>query len=129
MESKYTVSDVLESCINMTGDVKYCANIVDAVLYVASRRIFSYTPKGQPRPKFYLALSDDVDYKAGILTDKEKKSFIIVLYGPSHTVSLVYERGVDGRFALSHMVVSNQEYVAMLNGPLVLQIPPPEVGQ
>jgi hypothetical protein len=122
MDRGSTISDVIEDCMYMTGDVNICAGIAGALLYVSTRRVFSYTPRGRPKPKFYLALPDDVDYRVDLLTDREYKLFAVVLRGPYHAVSLVYEREQDGRFVLSRTAVSNQEYAAMINGP----IRPPE---
>jgi hypothetical protein len=120
MLNRDKVKEIFGECMDMVGDVDYCASLVDVIIHTAFRRVFKYSARGRSRPVFYLALPHDVDYKVGILTDKTKKTFIILLHAPLHAVSLIYEREGDGRFALRRAAVSNMEYAAIMNGPLGL---------
>jgi len=111
-------TDVYRSCMNALGDAEYCAGVVDAVLQTVLTRVYSYAPEGRKRPVFYLALVNDIDYVTNPWVDLNKKSVAVVLRGPNHSISLVYERDDSGRFVLRRAAVSNLEYMAMLNGPL-----------
>ena len=118
MAEDFGLVHVYKSCMDTLGDVEYCARLVDIILELSSKRAFSYVSKRRPRTKFYLVLPR-IDYSAGILVDKTKKSVVVMLYAPRHAVSLVYERNQDGGFTLTRATVSNPEYAAMTNGPLM----------
>jgi len=119
MAKEGTLVHVYKTCVDTLSDAEYCSALVEVVLELYTRRVFSYVPKGRDKPKHYLMLPHDVDYTAGILVDTTKNSFIIVLQAPRHAVSLVYERNKDGGFTLTRATVSNPEFVAMTNGPLL----------
>jgi len=110
---------VYKACMDMLGDAEYCTSLVEVILDIYTRRVFSYVPKGRSKPKFHLVLPHDVDYTAGILVDKLKNSVVLILQAPRHAVSLVYERNKDGGFTLMRATVSNPEFAAMTNGPLM----------
>jgi len=118
MPERNPVTDVYRSCMNALGDAEYCAGVVDAVLQTVLTRVYSYVSEGRKRPVFYLALVNNIDYVTNPWVDLNKKSVAVVLRGPNHSISLVYERDDSGRFVLRRVAVSNLEYMAMLNGPL-----------
>jgi hypothetical protein len=118
MYERNPVSDVYRSCMNALGDAEYCAGVVDAVLQAALSRVHRYAPKGRKKPIFYIVLANNIDYATSPWVDQTKGLVAVVLRGPNHSISLVYEKDDDGRFVLSRAAVSNLEYMAMLNGPL-----------
>jgi len=111
---------VYKTCMDTLGDAEYCTSLVEVILDLYTRRVFSYEPKGRAKPKFHLVLPRDVDYTAGILVDTTKKSAVVLLHAPHHVVHLKYERNEDGRFTLKGAWASNLEVVAAMNGPLKL---------
>jgi hypothetical protein len=104
--------------MNALGDAEYCAGVVDAVLQTVLTRVYRYVSKGRQRPIFFLALVNNIDYATKPWVDINKKSVAVVLRGPNHSISLIYQRDDGGRFVLRRAAVSNLEYIAMLNGPL-----------
>jgi hypothetical protein len=104
------------------NDGEYCASVVDAVLD-ASKRIYSYTPKGRTKPQFYLVLPPFVDYMVNVLVDQDKRSVAVTLRAPNHSVLLIYERTGNGGIALKSATVHNLELAALLNSPLEPKMP------
>jgi len=120
MAKEGTLVHVYKTCMDSLNDAEYCSALMEVVLELYTRRVFSYTPMGRDKPIFHLALPHNVDYTAGILVDLTKKSVVILLHAPHHVVHLKYERNEDGRFAFKNALVSNLEVVAAMNGPLKL---------
>jgi hypothetical protein len=119
MAKEGTLVHVYKTCINTLGDAEYCASLVEVVLELSTRRVFSYT-RGRDKPRFYLVLPRNVDYTAGILVDSAKKSAVIMLRAPHHMVHLTYERNAGERFVFKNALVFNMEVAAAMNGPIKL---------
>ncbi|CAG25656.1 hypothetical protein PyrSV_gp37 [Pyrobaculum spherical virus] len=119
MLNETPLAQVYRSCMEAVNDAEYCAKVIDVVIDSA-KRVYSYVPEGRTKPKIYVLLAPDVDYVAGVLVDKDKKSVIILLRAPRHAVSLLYERNKDGWFTLKSATVSNNELAALMNGPFKL---------
>lgn len=111
---------VYKTCMDSLNDAEYCSALMEVVLELYTRRVFSYTPMGRDKPIFHLALPHNVDYTAGILVDLTKKSVVILLHAPHHVVHLKYERNEGGRFVFKNALVSNLEVAAAMNGPFKL---------
>jgi len=118
MPERNPVTDVYRSCMDVLGDAEYCAGVVDAVLQAALSRVHKYVSEGRKRPVFYLVLANSIDYATNPWVDQTKQSVAVVLRGPNHSISLLYERDDGGGFVLRRVAISNLEYMAMLNGPL-----------
>jgi len=122
MREPSPTSEVYRSCMKSLNDGEYCASVVDAVLESA-KRIYSYTPKGRTKPRYYLVLPPFVDYVVNVFVDQDKRSVAVTLRAPNHLVILLYERTGDGGIALKRATVNNLELVALLNSPLDLKKP------
>jgi len=120
MDRNNSLAYVYKMCMNAVHDTEYCATLVEILLEVSTKRVFSYVPEGRPKPRFHLVLPSDVDYMANIMVDKTKKSVIIMLVAPHHAVALIYERGKDGNATLKSATVSSVEVAALMNGPFRL---------
>jgi hypothetical protein len=104
-------------CMATVNDVDYCVKVIDIVVHVANKRVFTSMPEGRNKPRFHLMLPPDVDYSAGILVDKDKKSVIVMLRAPHHSAGLLFEL-TDGGYRLKTTSIITLETMALLNGPL-----------
>jgi len=119
MTNSGLILKLYRSCMDAMHDVEYCTKVIEVVIDVAGKQVFTYLPEGRTKPRFHVVLPrSDVDYTAGVLVGTDKKSVIVVLLAPHHIVWLHYEFREDGKHVLKSATIYTLEVAALMNGPL-----------
>jgi hypothetical protein len=104
------IGELYLDCVIMTRDGDYCGKVV-RLAKEAKRRRFTYGV----RPKLHLVLPD-VEYRIGVIVDRNKRQIIITMIHANHAVFLHYVRD-GGDYVLKWVDVLNVDVAAMYNGP------------
>jgi hypothetical protein len=106
------ISDPLyETCIYTTqGDKYYCKQILDTLMKLSRERVVMY--RGKRGVRHIVILPDEDEPVVDIVAGKDK-SLIVRIKSRRYVVLIRYV--YDSQFKPTHAVISNIEYVKMLN--------------